>query len=82
MNICQSCGMPMNGEELYGKNIDGSKNEEYCTYCYPNGDFNKPEETMDEMLETCVPFVMKEGYSEEEAREHLLATLKTLKRWA
>jgi len=31
--FCQSCGMPLNPEVL-GTEKDGSKNEEYCTYCY------------------------------------------------
>lgn len=32
-NFCQSCGMPLNSENL-GTNADGSKNEDYCMYCY------------------------------------------------
>lgn len=82
MNICQSCGMPMEKEELLGKNEDGSVNTEYCIYCYPNGEFNKPDETVDEMIETCIPFLVKEGFTEAGAREHLEQTLKKLKRWA
>ncbi len=81
MKICQSCGMPMNDEAMFGKNVDGSRNEEYCIYCYPKGQFNKPNETFEEMVETCVPFMMKEGYSEEEARQYLNNNLKNLKRW-
>ena len=81
MKICQSCGMPMNDEAMFGNNVDGSKNEEYCIYCYPKGQFNNPNETFEEMVETCVPFMMKEGYSEEEARQYLNNNLKNLKRW-
>ena len=36
--FCQSCAMPLNPEVL-GTNADGSKNEDYCTYCYQNGAF-------------------------------------------
>lgn len=83
MNICQSCGMPMATDEMKGNNKDGTKNEEYCIYCYPNGAFNKPDETFEEMLETCIPFYVKEqGVSEDVAREQITATLKPLKRWA
>lgn len=83
MNICQSCSMPMATEEMKGNNKDGTKNEEYCIYCYPNGDFNKPDETFEEMLETCIPFYTKEtGMSVEEAKVELTAKLKPLKRWA
>lgn len=82
MDICQSCGMPMGSKELYGKNKDGSLNTDYCIYCYPNGEFNNPSETFEEMVETCVPFEMKEGFTKDEAREHLTRELKKLKRWA
>lgn len=81
MNICQSCGMPLNSEEMYGKNVDGTKNEDYCIYCYPEGKFNNPNETLVEMVESCIPFMMKDGYTEEEARNYLNTTLKDLKRW-
>lgn len=81
MKICQSCGMPMNDPSLYGKNKDGSPNDEYCVYCYPQGAFNNPNETFEEMVETCIPFMMKDGYTESEARDFLVTNLKGLKRW-
>jgi len=31
--FCQSCGMPPT-EDILGTNADGSKNEDYCMYCY------------------------------------------------
>ena len=46
MTICQSCAMPMETSEMFGKNADGSENKEYCIYCYPNGKFNNPNETL------------------------------------
>lgn len=82
MNICQSCGMPMSQDQDFGKNLDGTKNSDYCIFCYPAGEFGKANETLEEMVETCVPFLMKEGLSEEDARNHLLEQLKTLKRWS
>ena len=33
--ICQSCGMPMQSPEQYGRHADGSTNTEYCIYCCP-----------------------------------------------
>jgi len=81
MDICQSCGMPMESNELHGKNKDGSMSTEYCIYCYPSGEFNKPNETFEEMVKTCIPFMMKEGFTEEKARDHLNKELKNLKRW-
>ncbi len=33
--FCQCCGMPMGDtDELYGTNADGTKNDEYCKYCF------------------------------------------------
>ena len=48
--FCQSCGMPITSEEQFGRNADGSKNEEYCSYCYRDGAFTE-NCTMDEMID-------------------------------
>ena len=47
--------MPLT-EEVLGTNADGSKNEDYCMYCYKDGKFLQ-ECTMDEMVEHCAQFV-------------------------
>ncbi len=39
--FCQSCGMPLT-EDVLGTNADGSKNEDYCMYCYKDGKFLLP----------------------------------------
>lgn len=81
--ICQSCGMALFTENDFGKNEDGTPNKEYCHYCYPNGKFSK-DETLEEMVESCIPFSMKAGeYADEgAARAGLLEQLGKLKRWA
>lgn len=80
--ICQSCGMPMVEENQFGKNADGTKNEEYCLYCYPNGAFSK-DETVEDMIACCIPFMVEDGTckDEEEAKKMLTEYLPTLKRW-
>lgn len=80
--FCQSCAMPMENMDLYGTNADGSKNEDYCHYCYTGGTFSK-EETMEEMVESCIPFVSKGNPwpDEETARKEMLAFFPQLKRW-
>lgn len=79
-HICQSCGMAMHQSD-YGKNADGSSSTEYCRYCYPNGSFSK-NETMEEMIESCVPFYVGEEFNTAaEAREYLTKLYPTLKRW-
>ena len=51
MRFCQSCGMPLT-EVVLGTNADGSKNEDFCMYCYKDGKFLQ-DCTMEEMIEHC-----------------------------
>ena len=86
MKICQSCGMPMGNEELYGTNADGSKNSEYCIYCYKKGIFLQ-NLTMDEMIEHCAQFVneVNKGLPTPITKEEYIGQMKMyfphLKRW-
>ena len=80
---CQSCGMPMGAtNEMYGTNANGTISEDYCKYCYTNGSFHK-EETMEEMIESCVPHVVDAHpeMSEDKARKMMQSTFPALKRW-
>lgn len=77
---CQSCGMPITDSQLQGTRSDGSHTKEYCTYCYQKGSFVQ-DVTMDEMLEICVPHMVKAGMPEEQARTLLASTLPNLARW-
>ena len=83
--ICQSCGMNMKSTEDFGTNADGTRNEEYCLYCYQNGTFTR-DVTMEEMLETNLKYLdhwNKEtgnNFTAEEARPMLRGFLSTLKR--
>ena len=75
--------MPMGAaDEMYGTNVDGSKNEEYCKYCFENGTFTQ-DCTMEEMIEFCVPHMASENpaMSEDEARNMMLEFFPALKRW-
>ena len=83
--FCQSCGMPLT-EEIFGTNADGSKNQEYCIYCYKDGAFTG-DFTMEQMAEYCSMFV--EEYNKNtgknltacEYKQELLKFFPTLKRW-
>ena len=83
--FCQSCGMPLT-EEILGTNADGSKNEEYCIYCYKDGAFTG-DFTMEEMAEFCSQFVDEfnknsgQNLSKEAYKEMLLKYYPNLKRW-
>lgn len=79
--ICQSCGMNLREEQYYGKNADGSKNQDYCCYCFIDGKFGK-EETMEEMIECCIPFRVNQEFSNvDEVRKSMLTYFPKLKRW-
>jgi hypothetical protein len=80
MTLCQSCGMPLN-EEIFAKNADGSTNKEYCKWCFVDGQMQNPEATMSEMIEICVPHLVEQGMSEDDARAMMEKLLPTLKRW-
>ncbi|ARC85981.1 putative zinc ribbon domain protein [Clostridium argentinense CDC 2741] len=82
MIFCQSCAMPLIKSEDFGTNADGNKNEDYCLYCYKEGAFTT-EETMEEMIESCIPHVSSGNpyANENEARTSMKEFFPTLKRW-
>ncbi len=79
--FCQSCGMPMNDSELFGTEISGEKNDEYCRYCYDKGNFSQPNLTMEEMIDFCTSVLKEDGMEEEKAKTMLKNTIPFLKRW-
>lgn len=80
--ICQSYRMPMDREELFGTNADGSKNADYCVYYFNNGAFTANVD-MDGMIDICAPIMVQENPSltEEAARNQMQKFFQTLKRW-
>ncbi|HAU86896.1 MAG TPA: transcriptional regulator [Lachnospiraceae bacterium] len=80
---CQSCGMVIDKESLFGTNEDGSKSQDYCCYCYNNGKFGS-DETMEEMIESCIPFRLSDGTykNEETARASMREEFIHFKRWS
>lgn len=63
MNICQSCGMPLNKDPAGGgTEADGSKSTTYCSLCYQNGEFFQPDMTAKEMQEFCIDMMRKKGW--------------------
>ena len=55
LRFCQSCGMPLT-DGVFGNEADGSRNDDYCIYCYRDGAFTD-NCTMEEMAEHCAQFV-------------------------
>jgi len=83
MIYCQSCCMPLEDASQYGTNVDGTKNEDYCHHCLKEGAFGNPNETMEQMIESCIPFVLETGVwpDAETARNEMMKIYPTLKRW-
>ena len=79
--ICQSCSMPMVETEDFGTEDDGSKNQEYCKYCFQEGDFTNPGISKEEMIEKLVDLANKMGKSKEEAKKMAEEVIPKLKRW-
>ncbi len=78
--FCQSCSMPLDKEELLGTEKDGSKNQEYCSYCYQNGAFISPNMTLDEM-KLLVKEQMEKRKIDQRIINMAVNSLPFLKRW-
>ena len=76
--VCQCCGMPLD-DSILGRNRDGSLNEEYCQWCYADGTYTYSD--MDELIKICIPQIVKQGFSEDQAREYMKQKLPTLDYW-
>jgi len=78
--ICQSCGMPLNHDELLGTEKNGSKSREYCIYCYAKGSFTKPDMKLSEM-KVIVRTQLEKANSPANVIEKAVNGLSQLKRW-
>ncbi len=76
--VCQCCGMPLE-DGILGRDRDGSLNEQYCKWCYADGTYTYS--SMDDLIEVCVPHMVGEGFSEEQARAYMKQLLPTLDYW-
>ena len=76
--ICQCCGMPLE-DAILGRNRDGSLNEDYCQWCYADGTYTYSD--MDELIGVCIPHMVKQGFTEEQARLYMKQKLPTLDYW-
>lgn len=85
MKFCQSCGMPLKNEIL-GTEANGAANEDYCIYCYKDGNFTM-DCTMDEMIEHCSRFTGEinrqsgRNMTQEQAKDMMRQFFPHLKRW-
>ena len=75
--------MPMADDELFGTNADGSKNEDYCKYCFKDGEFTS-DMSMDEMMNFCIDKMCEvhPDFDKAEASAMMKEVFPKLKRWA
>lgn len=76
--ICQCCGMPLE-DGIIGRNKDGTLNENYCKWCYADGTYTYSD--MDDLIRVCIPHMVEQGFSEEEARVFMKQKLPQLDYW-
>ena len=76
--ICQCCGMPLKDTDI-SKETDGFFNEEYCKWCYADGEYMY--HNMDDLIEVCVKKMISEHVSSEQARAYMKDMLPKLDYW-
>lgn len=78
--ICQCCGMPLNEDSVISKETDGSYNEDYCKWCYADGEFAyQSKEALLDFLLSHMP--NPDNLTDEERRAQFDSYLSQLKHW-
>lgn len=75
---CQCCGMPLE-DSILSHEKDGTINEEYCQWCYADGTYTYSD--MDDLIETCLPHMVGDNFTEEQARAYMKQMLPQLDYW-
>ena len=76
--VCQCCGMPLQ-DGIIGRNKDGSLNEDYCKWCFADGTYTYSD--MDDLIRVCVPNMVSQGFTEDQARTYMREMLPKLDYW-
>ena len=77
-SVCQCCGMPLE-DAVTSREPDGSFNEEYCKWCYADGEFRYTSK--EQLIDFCVEHLSNENWSAEQVRAHMEAVVPGLKHW-
>ena len=74
--------MPLN-DQVLGTNADGSKNEDYCMYCFNDGEFTS-DMSMEEMMNFCIEKMVEvhPEMDKNQASAMMREVFPKLKRWA
>lgn len=76
--VCQCCGMPLEDSTL-SRETDGSFNEEYCKWCYADGEFTYSSK--EQLIDFCAKHMASESWPEQQVRAHMEALVPTLNHW-
>ncbi|MDY3248813.1 MAG: zinc ribbon domain-containing protein [Candidatus Choladocola sp.] len=78
--ICQCCGMPLSEDSFISREADGSYNEDYCKWCFANGEF--AYQSKDSLIDYLVGHMPNpENLKDEERRIQYDLYLSQLKHW-
>ena len=77
---CQCCGMPLNEDSMISREPDKSFNEDYCKWCYSDGEFLY--KTINSLLDFLVKNMPNpQNLSDNERRQSFEDHLLQLKHW-
>lgn len=76
--VCQCCGMPLEDSNT-SREIDGVFNEEYCKWCYADGEYMYHD--MDDLIEVCIAHMASESFAPEQVRAYMQEMLPKLDYW-
>ena len=76
--VCQCCGMPLDDSTI-SKEPSGDFNEEYCKWCYADGNFCYT--SLEELTDFLVKHMSSENWTEEQARAYFEEFLPKLNYW-
>lgn len=76
--ICQCCGMPLDDSTI-SKETDGEFNEDYCKWCYTDGEFKY--KSVEQLIDFCTEHMASDSWPAEQVRAHMEAVVPNLKHW-
>lgn len=78
--VCQCCGMPLSEDDLISREPDGSYNEDYCKWCYADGEF--AYKSKDSLLDYLVGHMPNpDNLADDDRRNQFDSYLMQLKHW-
>ena len=76
--VCQCCGMSLS-ESSMSREPDGTRNEDYCRWCYRDGKFLYND--LDELIDFLVEQLSDKNWPPEQVRDYLQTELPRLEHW-